>query len=56
MTLTDFVSLAEILHSLTVKQVRLRITPFVEKYYHACSGIKFGYQDKTLAPHSCSKT
>ena len=56
MTLTDFVTLAKILHSLTVKQVRVRITPFVEKYYHACGGIKFGDQDKMLAPHSCCKT
>ena len=56
MTLTDFVTLAEKLHSLTVKQVRVRIISFVEKCYHACFGIKFGDQDKLFAPHSCCKT
>ena len=32
------------------------IRPFVEKFYHACFGMKFGDQDKSFAPHSCCKT
>ena len=32
------------------------IGPFVEKYCHACFGMKFGDQDKSFASHSCCET